>query len=421
MKKKLFFSIFFSLNIFILIFSLFLFIVSAKSNNTWPFNAGLGKYFPNFVKSYSNKIALPQEELKISSHYYSLKVDNFTIPSNDAVGLGGAINLLRNNNVLITLDDGEIMTFNYKNFKFSKKNKSIKNKYESIRDTYVSKELNKYLILAVINNSDNCRKIILDGYDYEYKENFFNIDNLSTLWISEEMCEESWTGNSGGRILVDGNMIYVSIGSLISGNSGINKYSQNINSSFGKIIKIDDNFRSSIYSLGHKNPQGLFFSKNKEFLFSTEHGPKGGDELNLIKKSQNYGWPCETKGVQYSYPLDNNYDKIWPSNLSKFGCIKNQTFMEPLYTWTPSIAISQGLSYKGDYFKMYKNNLIIGSLLAQSLFIINFTEDNKVNNIEKIEINFRVRDILETGDGRILVYNDSGGLNLISKSKIDSN
>ena len=414
--KKFLIPIFVVFNIIFLFLSIYLFIISAKHNNTWPFNSGLGNYLPNFIKSYGNKVALSdQKENKIPSHYYSLKLENFSIPSNNATGLGGSVNHLDKSEILVTLDNGEIIIFDTVSYKFSKINNSLKDNYESIRDTYTSKEHKKFFLLAVSIDSDQCREIVLDSYDYQYKNKSLILDNFNNLWISDKMCEESWTGNAGGRILIKNDNLYISIGMLKSGNSGINEYSQNPKKSFGKIIRINKNFESNIYSIGHRNPQGLFLSSNKEILFSTEHGPRGGDELNIIKENNNYGWPCTTLGTHYNYTLNNNIKEIWPLDEGKNGCNSVKTFTEPMYTWTPSIAISQGLQYSGKYFKMFKDNLIIGSLGAETLFKIALSKDNHVINIEKIPINFRVRDLLETIDGKILIYNDSGGLSLLSK------
>ena len=80
---------------------------------------------------------------------------------------------------------------------------------------------------------------------------------------------------------------------------GHKSFPQDNKSSFGKIIQISNDGNSSIFSKGHRNPQGLFIYDN-EFIISSEHGPRGGDELNLIK-NHNYGWPCETAGSLYSY------------------------------------------------------------------------------------------------------------------------
>ena len=93
-------------------------------------------------------------------------------------------------------------------------------------------------------------------------------------------------------------------------------------------------------------------------------------------------------------------------------------FQLPLYSWTPSIAISQGLEYNGDEFEYFNNDLILGSLKGSSLFRLKLDKNNVVRNIEKIYISERIRDIIQINNGKLLIYADSGNLLLISKAKI---
>ena len=132
----------------------------------------------------------------------------------------------------------------------------------------------------------------------------------------------------------------------------------------------------------------LFMTK---LLLSTEHGPRGGDELNILKKNKNYGWPCITNGSLCSYEYGIKKE-IWLNKFRDYGCEDNKKYSRPIYTWTPSIATSQGIQYNGNYFGIFKNNVLIGSLGGLSLFRI-IIEDNGVINIEKIKINEKIRDI----------------------------
>ena len=187
---------------------------------------------------------------------------------------------------------------------------------------------------------------------YNYLENSIQFNKTKKIWNSEIKCKGHTAINTFGSrvIFIDGHY-YVTMGYVeSSGPGGINNYSQDKNSMFGKILKIDENGNYTIYSSGHRNPQGLFFSTNKNKIFSTEHGPSGGDELNLIIESKNYGWPCETFGILYEYKNNENLMNPWPIDI--FNCDKID-FQKPLFSWTPSIAISQGLEYSGDEFKYF--------------------------------------------------------------------
>jgi aldose sugar dehydrogenase len=110
----------------------------------------------------------------------------------------------------------------------------------------------------------------------------------------------------------------------------------------------------SIWSYGHRNPQGLAFSPITGELWETEHGPRGGDELNIIHKGHNYGWPVITYGINYDgTPITDH---------------TTQEGMEPPITyWVPSIAASPIAFYTGERFPRWKNNLLLGSLAGQDL------------------------------------------------------
>ena len=114
--------------------------------------------------------------------------------------------------------------------------------------------------------------------------------------------------------------IYLTIGAPEQASSIIRELAQDTNSFFGKIVEIntsnldkiisgkEDNLEISIFTLGHRNPQGL--TKINESIFSVEHGPKGGDELNKIIKNKNYGWPAVSYGTQYHYDENGKYYEV---------------------------------------------------------------------------------------------------------------
>ena len=108
---------------------------------------------------------------------------------------------------------------------------------------------------------------------------------------------------------------------------------------------------------------------------------------------------------------------IFIQNLLLFWRLLN--YKKPLFTWTPSIAISQGAEYDKNYFEKFKNNLIVGSLGGMSLFRLYLSEDFKIINEERIVIDERVRDLAISNNGKIIVYTDSG--NLLELSKVEYN
>jgi glucose/arabinose dehydrogenase len=236
------------------------------------------------------------------------------------------------------------------------------------------------------------------------------------IWVDQEeiwsVKKDSYTNfpeiAAGGRITFDQKgHVYISVGA-----KGENEYDgiQDLTKPYGKIHRVyesgniptdnpfynNSNFLSSIWSYGHRNPQGLEYNFKKEELWSTEMGPRGGDELNLIIKGGNFGWPLYSKGVKYNgSPLSYAYDaKI---NFSY------QDITQPIIDFTPSPALSSFIFYKGKIFSKWKENLIVGTLRGTDLLRIVFKSD-KSYYIEKIIENFaRIRDIEEDYYGNILI------------------
>ena len=377
-KSKIIFSIIIVQAILLSIFTV-LFIKEARQNRTWPFNSGI--QLPSFVKYYGYKFTNP-ESVTINTHLYEMKTEFLSIPDQEAIGGGGSVNILNKDNLLVTLDNGNNWVLNLSTKDFVKGPDIFSNKFLSIRDVNISPEKKEIAVLGGKYNN-NCMVLKLKIYDFSFLENKLEIDNERTFWKSEQMCDEDFEPfirNGGGRVIFYKNSYFISTGYLA--NSGIKSgvyysFSQNPNSSFGKIIRIYDENNSEIYSIGHRNPQGLFVRKKNDLLISTEHGPRGGDEINLITENSNYGWPCKSIGTLYNYDNDfKNDPKLWPDDLQNSGCEGSMLFIDPLYSWTPSIGASQGLEYRGDEFSKMKNNLIVSSLRAESIFRLNLSDKN---------------------------------------------
>ena len=201
---------------------------------------------------------------------------------------------------------------------------------------------------------------------------------------------------SGGRLLIVGNILYFTIGDFNDGRFPENKLpvAQSPTSSFGKIYEYDlSTHKVKLNSIGHRNPQGLVFTKDGRLL-STEQGPEGGDELNDIVDGRNYGWPYQTYGTQYG-------KFSWPI---KSTGLNDNSFEEPLYAWVPSPAISPIIQLKA-FNDAWDGDLLIGSLKAQSLFRLRLFQD-RVLFSEPIWIGHRVRDIVEFGHRIILMTDD---------------
>ena len=238
------------------------------------------------------------------------------------------------------------------------------------------------------------------------------------LWISEENCNYI-VKTSGGRVEKIRNSYFVSTGIFQTPvRSGIIKenWSQKMNSSFGKIIKIDEQNNSSIYASGFRNPQGLFVTKKPEKIFATDHGPNGGDEINVIEKNMNYGWPCISFGKLYSKKI--NDENIYPNINSIDGCDDKKVYKNPIYSFSRiNNGISQGVYYNSQYFKKFYDSIIVSSLKGKKLYRFNLDGDKEnIISHEEIYIGSRIRDILISKKGKLILITDKGFLVEIEKN-----
>ena len=280
-----------------------------------------------------------------------------------------------------------------------------KDKTNSIKDLLIYKD--KIYISYTDEIKKDCwnTSIIFGNIDFE-KIKFEKFFTSQKCINSINPIDNEFNAMSGGGRMVpfDDNHILFSIGEYL------NSYlAQDIESDNGKIIKVNiNNYDHKIISIGHRNPQGLYFDDENNFILSTEHGPKGGDEINLIEVDQintnkilNYGWPISSYGEHYvdseekykKYPLHKSH--------SEYG------FIEPLTYFTPSIGISE-------IVKIRKNKYVASSLKYKSLYF--FEIDNKKNiiNLNKTEVFERVRDLKFYDNKLYLFMEDTASIGIIS-------
>lgn len=146
----------------------------------------------------------------------------------------------------------------------------------------------------------------------------------------------------------------------------------------------------SIYAYGNRNPQGLVVHPGTNVLWETEHGPKGGDELNAIKPGVNYGWP------EISYGRNYNGTELTP-HTNKPG------MAQPESQWTPSIAVCGLDVYTGDIFPEWKGKLMVGALRHETVRLVSVTGDSYVDEVTLLDGWGRVRDVTTGSDGAIYV------------------
>lgn len=209
----------------------------------------------------------------------------------------------------------------------------------------------------------------------------------------------------GGRMALMGDRSL-----LVTSGEGFNyrEKAQELDSMLGKILRINtdgsipsdnpflkhEKAKHEIYSYGHRNPQAILVTKEGK-IWSHEHGPKGGDELNLIMPSLNYGWPAITYGIDYSGAV-----------ISPFTEAENME--QPVTYWVPSIAPAGMTEYRGAIFPKWQGNLFVAALAEKSVHRLTL-KGNTVIAEETIlsELKQRIRDIRTSPDGYIYVLTDS--------------
>lgn len=246
-------------------------------------------------------------------------------------------------------------------------------------------------------------------------------DNETTIENAEVIYESTHPHSStlhyGGRILFDGT------GNLIvsTGERSVletRPLAQAVNSSLGKTVRItkdgdpapgNPTFSGAgalpeLYTIGHRNPQGLALHPVTGDVWLGEHGPQGGDEINRLQPGKNYGWPVITYGEEYSG--------------AQIGAgIQVQAGMEqPIYYWDPVVAPSGMTFYTGDRVPEWENNLFMTSL-SQTHIVRLVIQNNKVVGEERLlaSENQRFRDITQGGDGALYAVTDAGRLYRIDK------
>lgn len=214
----------------------------------------------------------------------------------------------------------------------------------------------------------------------------------------------------GSRLAFAGDSIYMTIGER-----GMRDLAQSLQRHNGSVLRLtlegkahpDNPFvgkkgLDEIYSYGHRNPQGIDIDPVSGKVYAVEMGPRGGDELNLIQKGLNYGWPEITYGTEYYGPKIGQYEK--------------EGMEQPATYWVPSISPSGMVFYTGDKIKEWKNHLFLACLSGQQIRKIEL-KDNKVVSQTALfkDMDERFRHVRNGPDGHLYFAADSGKIFRVSK------
>jgi glucose/arabinose dehydrogenase len=232
------------------------------------------------------------------------------------------------------------------------------------------------------------------------------VKNLKTIW--QQVPKVQGQGHYAHRLLFgqDGKL-WVSSGERQKFNPA-----QDMQSNLGKILRLNADGTAAaanpfshqgevakqVWSLGHRNPLGIAFDTQGK-LWVAEMGPKGGDELNLIVKGENYGYPVVSNGDHYD-------DQDIPNHATR------PEFKAPEISWTPVISPSSLIFYNGSQFPAWKNKALIGGLSSKAIIVVD-TAMKPVTEVQRVDMKQRIRDLLQAPDGSIWVLEDGNNARLL--------
>ena len=236
------------------------------------------------------------------------------------------------------------------------------------------------------------------------------LEGLEDIFVSNH---SSGSGaHFGCRLVLDGDYLFASLG-----DRGDRDNSQDLSNHAGSILRFNlqsperansrNEWLPEQYSIGHRNPQGMALQPDTGLIWAHEHGPRGGDEINLIEQNANYGWPVVSYGKEYvGGDIGLDYSP--------------EGFKDPLWIWDPSIAPSGMTFYTGEMFPEWQGDLLVGALKFTSIYRVEFDPQSNrpVAEERMFDGDFgRVRDVEMARDGSLLVLSDApdGGLYRISR------
>lgn len=351
-----------------------------KYRLTSGFHAGINKIYPG-----SGFIDFDKEKMIIVSSRGLLAFsENF--PSNKVI-----FKQINNN-----IDE----FINLKQFK--------KSHHFSIKDLLIFKK--SIYISYTEEKSEDCWNTSIISGNIDYKNiNFQKLFSLKECVHSTKNVDKEFMPlQSGGRLIPfdDSNIIF-SIGDYRS------RYlAQDIESVNGKLIKVNlNNGKYKIISIGHRNPQGLYLDKENNFILETEHGPMGGDEINLLAeiktnkdKIYNFGWPISSAGEHYGGRNRANKKKYEKYPL--YNSHSEHGFLEPLKSFIPSNGISE-------IVKIGKESYVVSTLKDKSLYFFELVDSKLNKNLNRVIVGERIRDLKFKNNKLHMFLEDTASIGVI--------
>ena len=265
---------------------------------------------------------------------------------------------------------------------------------------------NHQIYLSYAEKSKEGYGAVVIRAELNLKDKNLQLRNMKRIW--EQVPKVSGQGHYAHR------MIFGKDGKLWISSGERQKFdpAQDMSSNLGKVIKLNDDgtvvadypftqhgeIAKQVWSLGHRNPLGMAFDA-KDQLWVVEMGPLGGDELNLIKKGENYGYPVVSNGDHYS-------GRDIPDHVT------HPEFKAPEISWTPVISPSSLVFYQDELFPKWNHKALIGGLSSEAIIVVD-TESKPVREVQRLDMQQRIRDIHTAYNGSIWVLEDGKNAGLL--------
>lgn len=358
---------------------------------------------------------------------HDIKVTDYKIFSKRKFQKGGGLSVFDDRRVLLVAGDGDIVLldieqedvrvtpttlrapFDARNYrKFAFRPSSFFRVTDSLVETAAGRPEKLYVAYHHWDDENSCvtMKVADAAIDFE---SFGQSDlEWSERFTSSPCLVGQMSNRTGGRLsLLGEHTLLLTVGTTLHDWDAKDL----AESSYGKIIALDKrSWDSRIFSSGHRNSQGLLVLQD-ESIWATEHGPQGGDELNLIREGVDYGWPIATYGTDYGQ-----------KTFSRNNTPGDHTFGErPIYSWVPSIGVSNLIAIQGAAFPSWRGDFMVSSLegkiFGKSLFRVKIAEGRVVVS-ERMRTGLKVRDLLELEDGRLVLWDGRDTVQVVEPADI---
>ena len=365
----------------------------------------------------ARRIELPIELLKLGTHLYPLDINEAYFSQWD--GLGGGVSALESNDLLVATPWGKLalvrptgevvylegnVPMNVAELQAHPDKEDFNSGALRVADILLKRHSAGRYELFVTHHyfTGECIRFRLSATTLRQQGADVSVSPAWRTIFDAKPCLSAAFWQAGGRMLTDGpDHLLVVIGAHAHP-----ALSQDPDSHLGKLVRVEiGTGRAETLAFGLRNPQGLARDAAGH-LWETEHGPQGGDELNVLEPGGNYGWPLVTYGMGYRR-------EVLVPNDEEAGF--HDGFTKPVFAWLPSIGISNLVVNDERWFPLWKDDLLISSLAGHALFRVR-RRGTDVQYVERIDVGERIRDLAQMPDGRIALLADARKVLFLSRS-----